>query len=206
MGAATFDALAAEGAARCLAGTSRREAPPTEGQPRWGLSCLLLPGPVLARRLDALTTQAAALAGPRHWRTGAAGFSHVTVRSLERFRGTVPEHDAALARYAAALRRAAGRCGPVHLELTGVILTPATVMACAEQVDGSADRLADALAEELGEDGWHEGSRRREPALREPPAPHRRCSPAPRAAGLGRRPPAPAAGRHHGIDRHPGSL
>jgi hypothetical protein len=45
--------------------------------------------------------------------------------------------------------------------LPGIILTPATVMACAEQVDGSADRLADALAEELGEDGWHEGSRRR---------------------------------------------
>jgi hypothetical protein len=147
MGAATFDALHREGVACCLAGTSRRELPPTEGQPRWGLSCLLLPDPVLAGRLDALTRQAAALAGPLHWRSGASGFAHVTVRSLEPFRATVPDHDAALGRYDAALRRAAGRCGPVHLQLTGVILTAATVMACAEQVDGSADRLADALAE-----------------------------------------------------------
>jgi hypothetical protein len=74
----------------------------------------------------------------------------------------VPAVDETVARYDAPLRRAAARCGPVSLRVAGLILTPATLMACATQVDGSADRLADAFAEELGVDGWREGGFRRD--------------------------------------------
>ncbi len=50
----------------------------------------------------------------------------------------------------------------MSLRVAGLILTPATLMACVAQVDDSADRLADAFAEELGTDGWREGGFRRD--------------------------------------------
>ena len=162
MGTGTFERLAAEGAAHTLAGSHTRESRPVEGGPRWPVSCLLLPGDDLAGHLDAVTGEATRLAGDTHWRTGARGFAHVTVRALEHHRAQVAADDETVARYGAALRRAATRCGPVSLRVAGLILTPATLMACATQVDGSADRLADAFAEELGADGWREGGSRRD--------------------------------------------
>ena len=162
MGTGTFERLAAEGAAHTLAGTHTRESPPVEGAPRWPVSCLLLPHADLAGHLDTVTAQAAQLAGGAHWRTGARGFAHVTVRALEHHRAEVPAGDETVARYGAALQRAAARCGPVSLLVAGLILTPATLMACATQVDGSADRLADAFAGELGADGWREHGFRRD--------------------------------------------
>jgi hypothetical protein len=140
MGTGTFERLAAEGAAHVLAGSHARESTPVEGGSRWSVSCLLLPGDELAAELDAVTTEASRLTGDSHWRTGARGFAHVTVRALEHHRAQVPSGDETVARYAAALRRAAARCGPVSLRVDGLILTPATLMACATQVDGSADR------------------------------------------------------------------
>jgi hypothetical protein len=162
MGTGTFERLAAEGAGHVLAGSHARESTPVEGGSRWSVSCLLLPGDELAAELDAVTTEASRLTGDSHWRTGARSFAHVTVRALEHHRAQVPSGDETVARYAAALRRAAARCGPVSLRVDGLILTPATLMACATQVDGSADRLADAFAEELGADGWREGGFRRD--------------------------------------------
>ena len=162
MGTGTFERLAAEGAAHTLAGSHARESRPVEGGPRWPVSCLLLPGEDLAGHLDAVTGEAARLAGDTHWRTGARGFAHVTVRALEHHRAHVPAGDETVGRYGAALRRAAARCGPVSLRVAGLILTPATLMACATQVDGSGDRLADAFADELGADGWREGGFRRD--------------------------------------------
>ena len=162
MGTGTFERLAAEGTAHTLAGSHARESPPVEGAPRWPVSCLLLPKGDLASHLDAVTGEAGRLAGDTHWRTGARGFAHVTVRALEHHRAQVAADDETVARYGAALRRAAARCGPVSLRVAGLILTPATLMACATQVDGSADRLAVAFAEELGVDGWREGGFRRD--------------------------------------------
>ncbi|HEX3812108.1 MAG TPA: hypothetical protein VHX59_04625 [Mycobacteriales bacterium] len=51
---------------------------------------------------------------------------------------------------------AAADAGPVRLRLTGLTLTSASVMVCAEPVDGNAERLAAGLEKQLGDDGWFE--------------------------------------------------
>lgn len=59
-------------------------------------------------------------------------------------------------RYKAALYAAAAQVGPARIQVTGLTLTPGTVMACAVPLDAQADLLMDRFAEELGPDGWLE--------------------------------------------------
>ncbi|MGW7679442.1 hypothetical protein ACWGID_01795 [Kribbella sp. NPDC054772] len=127
------------------------------------MSVVLRPssGTELARTLDAVTREAAELAGPGHWETGQLGSAHLTVRALEPRRDVIPPSDPTIARYHAALdRAAAGSSWPVGFRVTGLTLTPGTVMACAESLDGSADRFSDLLTAELGPDAWWETERR----------------------------------------------
>lgn len=98
--------------------------------------------------------QAEAYAGPGHFRTGTADAVHFTVRALELYRETVD--DQAVRRYAEALGRAARGVGPIALDLVGLTLAPGSVMVCAQPVDDHADRLAQRLREELGDDAWRE--------------------------------------------------
>lgn len=148
-----FDQLFDEAVPRLLAGTHQRDEPPREGG-RWPVSVVLTPEDSLAGRLHALTLEAAALAGPGHWHTGTTGSAHFTVRALEGYRSAAQADDAAVVRYARAMERAAARCGPVAVEVTGLTLTPATVMASAQTRDGWD--LMEVLAEELGEDALFE--------------------------------------------------
>ena len=148
-----FDELFEEAVPRLLAGTHQRDVPPVEGG-RWPVSVVLLPDDGLAGRLHALTLEAAAVAGPGHWHTGAADASHFTVRALEGYRSGVGCDDPLVQRCSRAMQRAAARCGPVTVEVTGLTLTPASVMATAETRDGW--RFMEVLAQELGEDGWFE--------------------------------------------------
>jgi hypothetical protein len=79
-------------------------------------------------------------------------------RHLEPRRRWIPAGDPLVARYAAALRAAAKSTGPVRFAITGLILTPVSVMARAIPADAAADDLAarfDAalLAEECHETG-----------------------------------------------------
>ena len=104
--------------------------------------------------LDDLTAEAAELAGPGHWQTGQLGSAHFTVRALEGYRAEVPLDDPAVARYLSAMERAGG--GPFRISVTGLTLTPGSVMASAEPVDQAADEFMDRFAEELGPDGWFE--------------------------------------------------
>ncbi len=152
-----FDELFAEAAPLIATQEHQRDEVPAEGG-RWPISVVLVPNDDVAARLDALARAALRLAGPGHFATGCRGSAHLTVRSLERYRGNVRHDDAAVVRYRAALQRVAARCDPVTLRLAGLTLTPLTVMACAEPVDDSAGVLAAALADELGEDGWHEAN------------------------------------------------
>lgn len=83
------------------------------------------------------------------------------MRALEPRRENISPDDPALARYRCALDRATARSTwPVGFRVTGLTLTPGTVMACAEPVDAAADTFSDYLAAELGPDGWFESGRR----------------------------------------------
>ena len=111
--------------------------------------------------MDAVTQEAAELAGPGHWQTGQLGSVHLTVRALEPRREHVPDDDPTVARYLSALHRATSRARwPVGFRVTGLTLTAGTVMACAEPLDSAADTFSDHVTHELGPDAWYETERR----------------------------------------------
>lgn len=151
-----FDRLFAEGRRALSEGTHRYQKPPVDGSPRWGISALMRPDTASAAALDLITHQAAATVAGSHWTTGASTSSHLTLRSLESFRETVPPGDPKVARYAAALRTAMEGIGPIRFTVTGLTLTAHSVMACAIPANTAADDLATAYGEALGADGWHE--------------------------------------------------
>ncbi|MEY9933238.1 hypothetical protein ABH926_007891 [Catenulispora sp. GP43] len=159
---ATFDQLFADGEAALTAGSHGIQvAPPGDGR-RWGVSALLRPDPEAAASLEALAREAAAVAGDGHWLTGAAGNSHLTMRALEWPRADIRDDDPCVARYADALRTAAAGVRPLTFAVTGLTLTPLSVMACAVPADGAADRLSAAYAAALGPDAWFEKEFRRD--------------------------------------------
>jgi hypothetical protein len=155
-----FDELYEEAVPLLLAGAHQRDVPPTEGG-RWPVSVFLAPSGAVAERLHGLTAEAARIAGPGHFWTGARGFAHFTVRALETYRESASAADDVVRRWTAAMTAAAARCRPVGLRLTGLTLTAGTVMARAEPLDDAAWEFMAVLAEELGEDGWFEAGFRR---------------------------------------------
>ncbi|MBM2622106.1 hypothetical protein JIG36_42045 [Actinoplanes sp. LDG1-06] len=102
-----FDQLFEAGRAAVLAGRHGRNTPPADGDERWGLSVVLRPDDDAVRRLGEVTRQALAVAGEGHWPTGNEAALHITVRSLEPHRISVPDDDPAAARYREAVDRAA---------------------------------------------------------------------------------------------------
>ena len=84
------------------------------------------------------------------------------MRALEYYRDDVGPDDAEVMRYRRAMQIAAGRCGPVALNVTGLTLALGSVMAAAEPVDEEANRFMDALKDELGQDAWFEADLRRD--------------------------------------------
>jgi hypothetical protein len=153
-----FDRLFETGSAALRAGHAELSTPPLDGTPRWGVSVILRPDRDARDRLDRLTGEVRDVAGRSHWGTGNAIAEHLTVRALEPHRDPIGVDDAAVARYAAALRRTAARCGPARLALTGITLSPSTVMCCASPIGSDADAVAAVLAEELGADDEYERS------------------------------------------------
>lgn len=137
-------------------GNHQRDSPPIEGG-RWPVSVVLRPpaGSDLSNRLDEVTREAAAIAGPGHWQTGQTGSAHLTVRALETYRPTVDPTEPAIQRYRSAMERAA-TTGPARIQVTGLTLTAGTVMASAVPLDSQADLFLDQLATELGPDAWFE--------------------------------------------------
>lgn len=140
------DDLHGLGRTAVLAGRTRADVPPTPARARWGLSVIVRPDEATADRLAAVTDEAAALAGPGHWRTGDRASSHLTVRDLEPYREPIRVDDPDLARYDAALREAGGSSRPVGFAMTGVILTPGGVAAVGTPADGAAAGLRAGLA------------------------------------------------------------
>ncbi|MCF3961971.1 hypothetical protein L1885_09865 [Streptomyces fuscigenes] len=156
-----FTELFEQGRDACLSDRTSCQEPPEEDGGRWGLTVALRPDPSVALRMERLTAEAMTVAGDSHWPTGGAVSSHFTVRTLERYRRGIRE-DERLLRYRAAIRTAAGRVGTVRLELTGLTLTPASVMLCASPSGEAAEQFAEHLAEDLADDGWFEAGFRRD--------------------------------------------
>jgi len=156
-----FDRLFAEAAPLIAEGHHQRDSPPIEGG-RWPVGVVLRPDDASAERLEQVMTQAEALAGPGHFRTGSAGSLHITVRALEGYRDAAGEDDEVVKRYAVAMRRAARQVESIELELVGLTLTRGTVMVCAHPIDDNADRFMDLLTDELGDDAWYEAGFRRD--------------------------------------------
>ena len=157
MCSARFEALFEKGRHAILAGAGEYQIPPVDGG-RWGMTVVLRPDRATARRIEDLTREAMEVAGPAHWPTGYADSSHFTVRALERHRVDVAEDDANVARYLDALRTASAIIGPISLALTGVTLTPNSVMLCTDPIENKIQDFHARLGDALGEDGWLEAN------------------------------------------------
>jgi hypothetical protein len=140
-----------------LTGTHQVECAPANGGPRWAVGAVLRPDPRAAQAIEQVAKAAAAVVGANHWLAGAARSSHLSLRRrLEPRRRPIPAGDRLVARYAAALRAAAKSTGPVQFAMTGLILTPVSVMARAIPADAAADDLAAIFDAALHAEGCHE--------------------------------------------------
>jgi hypothetical protein len=126
-----------------LTGTHQVERAPASGGPRWAAGAILRPDPRAAQAIEQVARAAAAVVGADHWLAGAARSSHLSLRRhLEQRRRPISAGDRLVVGYAAALHAAAKSAGPVRFAITGLILTPVSVMARALPADAAADDLA----------------------------------------------------------------
>lgn len=154
---AAFERLHDEGRRAVLAGTHRVEWAPASGGPRWAVGAVLRPDPPAAQAIEQVARAAAAVVGANHWLAGAARSSHLSLRRhLEQRRRPISAGDRLVARYAAALCAAAKSTGPVRFAITGLILTPVSVMARAIPGDAAADDLAVIFDGALHAEGCYE--------------------------------------------------
>jgi hypothetical protein len=155
-----FDRLFAEGRQALLTRTHQVESAPVEGAPRWGIGVVLRPDPVAAHAIEQVAVEAAALVGGKHWLPGAVRSSHLTLRrGLEPYRSFVPHEDSRVARYMAAMRSATGDVRSLRFAVTGLTLTPISVMACATPGDAAPDNLVQDLAAALRAEGCGQAGR-----------------------------------------------
>jgi hypothetical protein len=152
-----FDRLHAEGRRAVLTGAHRVECVPADGNPRWAVGAVLRPDPQAAQAIEQAAREAAGVVGANHWLAGAARSSHLSLRRhLEPRRRPILAGDPLVARYGAALGAAARFTGSVRFTVTGLILTPVSVMARAVPADAAADDLATAFSAALHAEGCHD--------------------------------------------------
>lgn len=154
---AAFERLHTEGRRAVLTGTHQVECAPASGGPRWAAGAVLRPDPPAAQAIEQVARAAADVVGANHWLAGAARSSHLSLRRhLEPRRRPISAGDRLVTRYAAALRAAARSAGPVRFAITGLILTPISVMARAIPADAAADDLAAVFDAALHAEGCRE--------------------------------------------------
>lgn len=155
-----FDQLFAEGRQALLSGTYKLESAPAEGVSRWGMGVALRPDPAAAQAIERVALAAAGVVGHNHWLAGAVRSSHLTLRAgLEPYRSAVPAADPHVARYAAAMRAAVSGGGPLRFAVTGLTLTPRSVMACAAPADTAPIDLAQELGAAFSAEGCGQAGR-----------------------------------------------
>jgi hypothetical protein len=154
---AGFARLHTQGRQAVLTGIHQVECAPANGSPRWAVGAVLRPDPQAAQAIEHVARAAAAMVGANHWLAGAARSSHLSLRRrLEPRRRPIPADDRLVACYASALRTAAASARPVQFAITGLILTPVSVMARAIPADAAADDLAANFDAALHSEGCHE--------------------------------------------------
>ncbi|HVB54679.1 MAG TPA: hypothetical protein VNF24_10890 [Candidatus Acidoferrales bacterium] len=146
-----FDRLHEAGWLAVGAGRAITDTVPADGG-RWGMAIVLRPTGAAARRMGELAEEAAVVAGPEQWPTGADTVGHVTVRALEPFRDQSRRDWKRETRFAELLSLAAAEAGPVRLAFAGLSLSPATVFVRAHSPDGSAEVLRRAIADAFTDD------------------------------------------------------
>jgi hypothetical protein len=154
------DGIHQRGRSAVLAGRERLDVPPGPGSTRWGLSLDVRLDPAAEQHLDALATEAAALAGPGQWLTGARGSSHLTVTYLERTWREVGADDEDVRRCAALVTALAAGTPPLRWRITGLALADRGVLAMAEPVDAAPGAFRAAVLERLGGLGEEEAGYR----------------------------------------------
>jgi hypothetical protein len=151
---AKFDRLFAEAQAALVGGAHRAESVPVDGSPRWGIGAALRPDPAAAQVIEQIAVATATKVGDHRWIAGGVPSSHLTLRAgLERYRTNVPADDPLVTRYAAALRSAVSKARPIRFSVTGLTLTPVSVMASAIPAGTVADELAVAFGAALSAEG-----------------------------------------------------
>ena len=132
------------------AGVTNVDRVPSNGDPRWGLSLVVLPDADVSRRLGGFAAQLASLSPNPHMAYAEPDL-HITVRSLEGYIDDVPE--LVIDRYIERVEAALSGIGAIRIGLHGAYLTSTGVVAC-----GLADpTLAVArrrLAQDAEENGW----------------------------------------------------
>jgi hypothetical protein len=154
------DGIHQRGRSAVLAGRELLDVPPGPGSTRWGLSLDVRLDPAAEQHLDALTTEAAAIAGPGQWLTGARGSSHLTVTYHERTWREVGPDDEEVRRYAALAALLAAGTPSLRWRITGLALADRGVLAMAEPVDPAPGAFRAAVLERLGGLGAEEADYR----------------------------------------------
>jgi hypothetical protein len=135
-GTAIYDALWQRGKSALRHGPLVLDEPPVPGSSRWGLSAVIALSDEIAGRLAEEVERLRAIAGRPHLYYDRASF-HLTVRSLEGYRTTVPPAD--IAEYLTGVSEAAVRIRP-KIEMRGLCAGESGVLACGF-ADADMDRL-----------------------------------------------------------------
>lgn len=148
-----FDELFRASATLVREGRQQRDSIPVEGG-RWPISLVMDQPPELTRALLPLTSAVLGFVGSGHFVTGHPEAAHITLRALEPRRGATRPGDPFVRRCAAALERSTALTTAPTFTLTGVTLTPISVMAQLETTEGW--QLMQILEAELGADAHYE--------------------------------------------------
>lgn len=151
-----FNDITDDGIAAIRDGRIIEELPPQEGG-RWGLSVVFRLTGWVAEQLGVLTAEAIEVLGEHHWRSGSGGSAHITIRALDNY-STKPLTAESLGDYLVPVRRAVADLAPFRFEFNGLSVSPSTLMACADDVEGTAGDLRRRIHAELREKGWLENS------------------------------------------------
>ncbi|WP_336208540.1 hypothetical protein [Nonomuraea sp. LPB2021202275-12-8] len=149
-----WEKFVARGREALLSGRTTYDVPMVEGGHRWGATVILRPTGAVLDRLIALARSAGGAAGPGHWVHGGDTL-HLTLRSLENYRQSIPPGDPLRTAYAAALGEAAEGLPPARVLLRGVSPHAGGVLARGHPEDDTLVSLQKRFAHALASRGLH---------------------------------------------------